>query len=62
MPGLNEGLAILEALISRQWPGLWPQPVHAREVVFFGFTLSAAVVRRQLLQVASPDCRLFRLA
>ncbi|QLR43357.1 type VI secretion system ImpA family N-terminal domain-containing protein [Enterobacter sp. RHBSTW-00994] len=28
--GLNEGLAILEALVSRQWGALWPQPVHAR--------------------------------
>lgn len=28
--GLNEGLAILEALISHQWGPLWPQPVHAR--------------------------------
>ncbi|WP_168410009.1 VasL domain-containing protein [Erwinia amylovora] len=28
--GLNEGLAILDALISHQWSGLWPQPVHAR--------------------------------
>lgn len=28
--GLNEGLAILEALISHQWGVLWPQPVHAR--------------------------------
>ncbi|HFZ8993338.1 TPA: VasL domain-containing protein [Citrobacter freundii] len=28
--GLNEGLAILEALITRQWGNLWPQPVHAR--------------------------------
>lgn len=28
--GLNEGLAILEALISHQWGALWPQPVHAR--------------------------------
>lgn len=28
--GLNEGLTILEALISHQWVGLWPQPVHAR--------------------------------
>ncbi|MBD8142654.1 MULTISPECIES: VasL domain-containing protein [Erwiniaceae] len=28
--GLNEGLTILEALISHQWGGLWPQPVHAR--------------------------------
>ncbi len=28
--GLNEGLAILEALVSHQWGALWPQPVHAR--------------------------------
>lgn len=28
--GLNEGLAILDALVSRQWSNLWPQPVHAR--------------------------------
>lgn len=28
--GLNEGLAILEALITRQWGSLWPQAVHAR--------------------------------
>ena len=30
LSGLNEGLMILEALISHQWGGLWPQPVHAR--------------------------------
>ncbi|MGR5946407.1 VasL domain-containing protein [Enterobacter sp. C4G1] len=28
--GLNEGMAIVEALISHQWDALWPQPVHAR--------------------------------
>ncbi|MEG2039565.1 MAG: VasL domain-containing protein [Hafnia sp.] len=28
--GLNEGLAILAVLVSRQWGTLWPQPVHAR--------------------------------
>lgn len=28
--GMNEGLAILDALLSRQWGNLWPQPVHAR--------------------------------
>ncbi|HCD7314661.1 TPA: type VI secretion system ImpA family N-terminal domain-containing protein [Enterobacter chengduensis] len=30
LPGLNEGLTILEALIGHQWGTLWPQPVHAR--------------------------------
>ncbi len=28
--GMNEGLAILDALLSRQWDNIWPQPVHAR--------------------------------
>ncbi|THD40226.1 VasL domain-containing protein [Pantoea sp. R102] len=28
--GLNEGLALLEALVSHQWGVLWPQPIHAR--------------------------------
>ncbi|MBS0878481.1 MULTISPECIES: VasL domain-containing protein [unclassified Tatumella] len=28
--GLNEGLVILEALISHQWDVLWPRPAHAR--------------------------------
>ena len=36
--GMNEGLAILEALISRQWPGLWPQPVHARIEILTGLS------------------------
>jgi len=31
--GLNEGLAILEALISHQWGALWPQPEHARKEI-----------------------------
>ena len=30
LSGLNEGLTILEALISHQWGALWPQPVYAR--------------------------------
>lgn len=28
--GLNEGLALVEALVSHQWGALWPQPIHAR--------------------------------
>ncbi|WP_318587583.1 VasL domain-containing protein [Enterobacter hormaechei] len=28
--GMNEGLALLAALVVRQWGSLWPQPVHAR--------------------------------
>jgi type VI secretion system protein VasL len=30
LQGLNEGLAVLEALITHQWGNLWPQLVHAR--------------------------------
>ncbi|ECU9385918.1 hypothetical protein CKQ16_21795 [Salmonella enterica subsp. enterica serovar Newport] len=30
LAGMNEGLALLEALITRAWGNLWPQPVHAR--------------------------------
>lgn len=30
MYGLNEGLALLEALIACQWNTLWPQPVAVR--------------------------------
>lgn len=28
--GMNEGLAILDALLSREWGNIWPQAVHAR--------------------------------
>src|SRR5476649_1081943 len=28
--GLNEGLAILAALITHQWSAAWPRPIHAR--------------------------------
>nr|WP_090963491.1 VasL domain-containing protein [Pantoea varia] len=36
LPGLNEGLSILEALISHQWGALWPQPVQARMKILSG--------------------------
>ncbi len=36
LSGLNEGLAILETLITRQWGSLWPQPVHARMEILSG--------------------------
>ncbi|WP_208950376.1 VasL domain-containing protein [Rahnella sp. ChDrAdgB13] len=36
--GLNEGLSILEALISHQWGALWPQPVHARMEILRGLS------------------------
>ncbi|MFZ3619236.1 VasL domain-containing protein [Leclercia barmai] len=30
LPGLNEGLAILTALVTREWDTLWPQPAQVR--------------------------------
>lgn len=34
--GMNEGLAIINALLSHQWTQLWPQPVHARVEILNG--------------------------
>lgn len=48
LPGLNEGLAILEALISHQWGGLWPQPVHARMEILTGLSLRMQQLMRTL--------------
>lgn len=36
--GLNEGLAMLDALISHQWSVLWPQPVNARREILSGLS------------------------
>lgn len=46
--GLNEGLAILETLITRQWGGLWPQPVHARMEIVCGLSRRLQQVLRTL--------------
>lgn len=34
--GMNEGLAIINALLSHQWTQLWPQPIHARAEILNG--------------------------
>jgi len=38
MNGLNEGLAIIEALLMHQWGVMWPQPVHARMEILAAFS------------------------
>lgn len=38
LSGLNEGVSLLEALISSQWKTLWPQPVHARVDILHGLS------------------------
>ncbi|MDR3104227.1 MAG: type VI secretion system ImpA family N-terminal domain-containing protein [Yokenella regensburgei] len=48
LPGLNEGLAILEALLTHQWGALWPQPVHARMEILTGLSQRLQQVMRTL--------------
>lgn len=36
--GLNEGLALLDALVTHHWGTAWPQPVHARISILAGFS------------------------
>ncbi|EHF4994495.1 VasL domain-containing protein [Enterobacter hormaechei] len=48
LPGLNEGLAILEALISHQWGTCWPQPVHARMEILSGLSQRLQQLMRTL--------------
>ncbi|MCU6160548.1 type VI secretion system ImpA family N-terminal domain-containing protein [Enterobacter bugandensis] len=38
LAGLNEGLAILEALISHQWEVFWPKTLHARMEILSGLS------------------------
>ncbi|MBF4114204.1 VasL domain-containing protein [Enterobacter cloacae] len=46
LPGLNEGLSLLEALITRQWGNLWPQSVHARMEILSSLTRRLQQVQR----------------
>ncbi|MFC0224922.1 VasL domain-containing protein [Serratia aquatilis] len=46
--GLNEGLAIIDTLISHQWGNLWPQPVHARVEILTALTQRLHGVLRTL--------------
>lgn len=46
--GLNEGLAMLKALLSHQWGRMWPQPVHARMEILAGFSQRLQKLMRTL--------------
>ncbi|WP_392454095.1 VasL domain-containing protein [Edwardsiella piscicida] len=46
--GLNEGLAILDALISHQWGALWPQPIHTRMEILGGLSQRLQQLMRTL--------------
>lgn len=48
LAGLNEGLALLDALITHQWGTLWPQPMHARTEILSGLSLRLQQLMRRL--------------
>lgn len=48
LAGLNEGLAILDALIGHQWGSLWPQPVHSRVAILSGLSRRLQQMMRTL--------------
>jgi len=58
--GLNEGLSILEALISHQWGALWPQPVHARMEILSGLSQRLQQLMRTLPLNYSDLSQLYR--
>lgn len=58
--GLNEGLSILEALISHQWGTLWPQPVHARMEILSGLSQRIQQMIRTLPLNYSDLSQLYR--
>jgi type VI secretion system protein VasL len=48
MSGPNEGLAILEALLTHQWGAMWPQSVHARMEILAGLSQRLQSVLRTI--------------
>jgi type VI secretion system protein VasL len=55
LPGLNEGLAILEALIARQWSLAWPRDPHARATIISGLFQRLQKVMRTLALDSRDD-------
>ena len=51
LSGLNEGLSLLETLITHQWDALWPQPVTVRMEIL----CSLSQRMQQLLRTFSPS-------
>ncbi|ELW1647270.1 type VI secretion system ImpA family N-terminal domain-containing protein [Enterobacter oligotrophicus] len=58
--GMNEGLAILEVLISRQWGNLWPQPVHARIEILSALSKRLQQVMRTLALTYADFSQLYQ--
>ncbi len=56
--GMNEGLAILAALVSRQWENLWPRPVTARLEILSSLSKRLQQVMRTLTLTHSDQSQL----
>jgi type VI secretion system protein VasL len=61
MYGLNEGLAILAALVSRQWENLWPRPVNARMEILSSLSKRLQQVMRTLPLIRSDQSQLYQV-
>ncbi len=61
MYGLNEGLAILAALVSRQWENLWPRPVNARMEILRSLSKRLQQVMRTLPLTRSDQSQLYQV-
>jgi len=61
MYGLNEGLAILAALVSRQWENLWPRPVNARMEILRSLSKRLQQVMRTLPLIRSDQSQLYQV-
>ena len=61
MYGLNEGLAILAALVSRQWENLWPRPVNARMEILSSLSKRLQQVMRTLPLTRSDQSQLYQV-
>lgn len=58
--GLNEGLAVLEALVTHQWGTLWPQPVHTRMEILSSLSQRLQQVVRTLTLCHTDLSQLYR--
>lgn len=58
--GMNEGLAILEALVARQWVLIWPQPVHARMEILSALSKRLQQLMRTLTLTYSDLSQLYQ--
>ena len=59
--GMNEGLAILEALLSREWGNLWPQPLHARMEILSNLSKRLQQLMRTLTPTDADLSQLYQV-